>query len=193
MPLGLPPVVALVLGLVHCIAGYRLFPLVLGVYGLVLGGGVGAALAATWFPGQVHAASLMQIGAGLLGFGAVLAYFRVGVFLIGAVAALAVTAAIAPAIGGVTWQVQLLVACVGGSAGVVVSRAFLIVATAITGAALVVRSAEAALDSPIHWLTEVSAPPWTGALPGALPPVLAWAALALLGIAVQFATTSARR
>lgn len=193
MPLGLPPVVALVLGLVHCIAGYRLFPLVLGVYGLVFGVGVGAALAATWFPGQVPAASLMQAGAGLLGFGAVLAYFRVGVFLIGAVAALLLAGAIAPAVGGVSWQVQLLLACIGGSASIVVSRLVLIIATSITGAALVVRSAEVVFASPVHWLTDTAALPWTGALPDALPDVLAWVALTLAGVAIQCATTTGRR
>jgi hypothetical protein len=189
VPLGLPPVVALLLGLVHCIAGYRLFPLVLGAYGLVLGAGAGAALAATWFPGQVLSASLMQIGAGLLGFGLVLAFFRVGVFLIGAVAALLLAGAIAPLVGGVSWQVQLLLACVAGSASVVISRHVLVFATAITGAALVVRSGEAMAESPIRWLTDLSALPWTGALPAGLTPVLAWALIALLGIFVQLATT----
>lgn len=192
VPLGLPPVVALLLGLVHCIAGYRLFPLVLGVYGLVFGVGAGAALAAAWFPGQVLTASLMEVGAGLLGLGVVLAYFRVGIFVIGAVAALLLAWAVAPVVGGVSWQVQLLLACVAGSAAVVVSRAVLIVATAITGAALVVRSAEVVAESPVRWLTEPATLPWTGALPDAVPEVVAWATLALLGIAVQLATTGRR-
>lgn len=192
MPLGLPPVVALVLGLVHCIAGYRLFLLVLAVYGLVFGVGAGAALADIWFPGQVLAASLMQAGAGLLGLGAVLAYFRVGVFAIGAVAALLLAWAAAPVVGPVSWQIQLLLACVAGSAAVVVSRVVLIVATAITGAALVVRSAEVMTESPVRWLTDMTALPWTGALPDAVPEVVAWATLALLGIAVQLATTARR-
>ncbi|PCC66948.1 protein of unknown function [Nannocystis exedens] len=190
MPLGLPPVVALLVGLVHCIAGYKLFPLVLGIYGLVFGVGAGAAMAEIWFPGQVLTASLMQVGAGLLGLGAVLAYFRIGVFVIGAVAALLLTWAVAPVVGGVSWQVQLLLACVAGSASVVVSRVVLIVATAITGAALVVRSAEVMAESPVRWLTDLTALPWTGALPDAVPEVVAWAALALLGIAVQLATTA---
>ncbi|HEY8379502.1 MAG TPA: DUF4203 domain-containing protein [Nannocystis sp.] len=189
MPLGLPPVVALLLGLVHCIAGYRLFALVLGVYGLVLGAGLGAWAAETWFPGQVLAAILMRVGAALLGFGAVLAWYRVGIFLIGAVAGLLVTWAVAPLVGGVTWPVQFMIACIAGSAGVVVTRHVLILATAVTGAALVVRSAEALVDSPIRWLTDVATAPWVGALPDTLSGVLAWIGLAGLGIVVQLATT----
>lgn len=189
MPLGLPPVIALVLGLVHCIAGYRLFALVLGAYGLVLGAGLGATLAATWFPGQVFAASLMQAGAGLLGLGAVLAFYRVGIFLIGAVAAVLVAQAAAPSFGGLTWEVQLMLACIAGSASVVVTRHVLILATAVTGAALVVRSAEVVAESPIRWLTDGSTLPWAGALPDAAVGASAWAALALLGIVVQLATT----
>ena len=189
MPLGLPPVLALILGLVHCIAGYRLFALVLGAYGLVLGAGAGAALAETWFPGQVLAASLMQAGAGLLGLGAVLAFYRVGIFLIGAVASVLLADAVAPWVGGITWQVQLMLACVAGSASVVVTRLVLIGATAITGAALVVRSAEVVAESPVRWLTDGSALPWTGVMPEAVGGLSAWAALACLGIAVQLATT----
>lgn len=189
MPLGLPPVLALILGLVHCIAGYRLFALVLGAYGLVLGAGAGAALAETWFPGQVLAASLMQAGAGLLGLGAVLAFYRVGIFLIGAVASVLLAHAVAPWVGGITWEVQLMLACVAGSASVVVTRLVLIGATAITGAALVVRSAEVVAESPVRWLTDGSALPWTGVMPEAVTGLSAWAALACLGIAVQLATT----
>lgn len=189
MPLGLPPVVALVLGLVHTIAGYRLFLVVLGVYGLVLGAGAGAALAETWFPGQVLAASLMQAGAGMLGLGAVLSFYRVGIFLIGAVAAVLLAQAVGPYVGGVTWPVQFMLACVAGSATVVVSRLVLIAATAIVGAALVVRSLEALGEGPTLWLTSVSAPPWTGALPDAGVGLVGWVALALVGGLVQLLTT----
>lgn len=192
MPLGLPPVVALLLGLVHCIAGYRLFALVLGVYGLVLGVGAGAALAESWFPGQVVSASLMQAGAGLLGLGVVLAFYRVGIFLIGAVAATLLTSAIAPWVGGVSWPVHFMLACIAGSASVVVTRHVLIIATAITGAALVVRSATAIADSPVRWLTEASSSPWAAAGLDASPELTAWAVLAILGTAVQLATTRRR-
>ena len=189
MPLGLPPVIALLLGLVHCIAGYRLFALVLGAYGLVLGAGLGAALADTWFPGQVFAASLMQAGAGLLGLGAVLAFYRVGIFLIGAVAALLLAQAAAPYVGGIDWEFQLMLACIAGSASIVVTRLVLIFATAVTGAALVIRSAEVVAESPVRWLTDGHALPWTGAVPDAALDASAWAALACLGIIVQLATT----
>lgn len=189
MPLGLPPVVALLLGLVHCIAGYRLFPLVLGVYGLVLAAGAAAVLADAWFPGQVLASSLMQGGAGLLGLGLVLAYYRVGIFLIGAVASVLLAQALASCFGGVTWPVQFMIGCVGGSATVVVSRLVLIAATAITGAALVVRSVEAIVEGPVPWLTSASTPPWTGVLPGATEGLGAWIVLALLGMLVQVVTT----
>ena len=139
----------------------------LGAYGLVLGAGAGAALAATWFPGQVVAASLMQAGAGLLGLGAVLAFYRIGIFLIGAVASVLLAQAVAPWVGGITWEVQLMLALIAGSASVVVTRLVLIVATAITGAALVVRSAEVVAESPVRWLTDSATAPWAGVLPDA--------------------------
>lgn len=192
MPLGLPPVVALLLGLVHCIAGYRLFALVLGVYGLVLGAGAGAALADAWFPGQVVSASLMQAGAALLGLGAVLAFYRVGIFLIGAVAAVLLTAAVDPWLGGVSWPVAFMFACIAGSASVVVTRHVLIVSTAITGAALVVRSASAIGEDPVGWLTEAFSSPWTSAGLDASLELTAWAALTVLGVAIQLTNTRTR-
>ena len=84
--LGASPALTLVLGLVHVVAGYRCWVGLLGIYGLVFTATIGGAFAERWFPGQDLAYRLMQVGAGLFGFGAVLAFHRVGVFILGALA-----------------------------------------------------------------------------------------------------------
>ncbi len=150
--LGASPALTLVLGLVHVVAGYRCWVGLLGLYGLVFTATLGAAFAEHRFPGQDLPRQLMQIGAGLFGFGAVLAFHRVGVFILGALAGAVVAELIGTGLGtGVTDPVLILAALIGGSMAVATERGALILATSITGAALVVRSVVALNVGPAAW------------------------------------------
>ena len=150
--LGASPALTLFLGLVHVVAGYRCWAGLLGLYGLVFTATLGAAFAERWFPGQDLPLRLMQAGAGLFGFGAVLAFHRLGVFVLGALAGAVVAELLGHGLGtGVTDPVLMLAAMIGGSMAVATERGALILATSITGAALVVRSAVALGHGPAAW------------------------------------------
>ncbi len=60
---------AVVLGLVNCIFGYRIFRILLGVYGFLLGAAVGFVLAGIFFEGQGWVLAVGALAGGLLGAG----------------------------------------------------------------------------------------------------------------------------
>lgn len=150
--LGASPALTLVLGLVHIVAGYRCWVGLLGIYGLVFTATLGAGFAERWFPGQDLARQLMQFGAGMFGLGAVLAFHRVGIFVLGALAGAVVAELCGTGLGTVVSDpVLILAALIGGSMAVATARGALILATSVTGAALVVRSAVALKFGPAAW------------------------------------------
>ncbi len=185
--LGASPALTLFLGLVHVVAGYRCWVGLLGLYGLVFTATVGAAFAERWFPGQDMAYRLMQAGAGLFGFGAVLAFHRVGVFVLGALAGAVVAELIATGIGtGVTDPVIMIAAMIGGSLAVATERGALILATSITGSALVVRSAVGLTHGPAAWsLGSLDLWTWPTFGPSLGAQLGAVGVLVLLGVLIQ--------
>jgi hypothetical protein len=180
-------------GFLACFAGYRLFRLVLAVYGFILGAAVasyviGGADASTWkllvlgLSGGVVGALLM-----------VFAYFT-GVGLVGAgLAALALNIGWR-VIGGEPPTVILVIACVlGALLALSVSRWVVIIGTAIAGAwTLVVgvlallgnsTALAAALDGDVLVLYPLDP------ARGGWIPTLASLVLTALGIVVQMSTT----
>lgn len=185
--LGTSPALTLVLGLVHVVAGYRCWVGLLGLYGLVFTATLGASFAEHRFPGQELARLLMAAGAGMFGFGAVLAFHRVGIFVLGALAGAVVGELIGTGLGtGVSDPVLLLAALIGGSMAVATERGALILATSVTGAALVVRSLVALAYGPAAWsLGSLDLWSWPTAGPSLLWQLGAVAVLVLLGVLVQ--------
>lgn len=185
--LGASPALTLVLGLVHVVAGYRCWVGLLGIYGLVFTATLGTAFADRWFPGQELARQLMMFGAGLFGFGAVLAFHRVGIFVLGALAGAVVAELLGTGIGtGVSDPVLILAALIGGSMAVAAARGALILATSVTGAALVVRSAVALTHGPAAWsLGSLDLWVWPGLGPDLRMQLGAVVVLVVLGVLVQ--------
>ncbi len=185
--LGASPALTLVLGLVHVVAGYRCWVGLLAIYGLVFTGTLGGALAERWFPGHALAFMLMRGGAGVFGLGAVLAFHRVGVFVLGALAGAVVAELLATGLGtGVSDPVLVLAALIGGSMAAAIERGALILATSVTGAALVVRSAVALTHGPAAWsLGALDLWTWAGAGPDLTTQPGAVLALVIVGVAIQ--------
>lgn len=185
--LGAVPAVTLIVGLVHLVAGYRVWAALLGLYGFTLGSTLGAALAEQWFPGHWIPRMLMLSGAGVFVFGAVLAFHRVGVFALGALAAAIVGDLVAVGLGTtISEPVLLLAVLIGGSMAVALERGAIILATALTGAALIVRSAVALGHGPAAWsLGELDLWIWPASGPGQTTQLGAWLALALFGVLIQ--------
>lgn len=185
--LGAVPAVTLIVGLVHLVAGYRVWAALLGLYGFTLGSTVGAALAEQWFPGHWVPRVLMLAGAGVFAFGAVLAFHRVGVFALGALAAAIVGDLVANGLGTtVSDPVLILAVLIGGSMAVALERGAIILATALTGAALIVRSAVALTHGPAAWsLGALDLWIWPASGPDQTTQLGAWLGLAVLGVIVQ--------
>ena len=195
-----PAAILLLLGgLVACFAGYRVFRIVLGIYGFFLGAFVATSAMGTsdtaWLVGAAIAGGL--IGALLL----VAAYF-IGVALIGAgLAAIAVNIIWTQASGGEppAWA-TILAAVAGALASLSLQRYVIVIGTAFGGAwtALVgglalagdrageaAAAARAAADRPEVWVLYPMNP-----APGQWWVLVAWIVLSIAGLFVQLRYTA---
>jgi hypothetical protein len=175
-------------GLLAWAAGYRLFKLVLGVYGCLLGAAIASTIVGSANPWWMVAAA---IAGGVAGAVVLVAAYFVGVALVGAgVAALAVHLGWAAFGGEPHPLVVVAVALVGAFGALALQRYVVIVGTACAGAwtaivgYLALRSG-ASLRSGDVWLVH---PPSLGTNRGAV--VAAWLGLALVGLVIQFRFTA---
>jgi hypothetical protein len=185
-------VVFLVGGLLACFAGYRLFRVVLGLYGFIIGAAVTASMM-----GQANTFALVvaAIVGGLVGALLMVAAYFIGVGLIGAgLAALALTS------GWHTWQhaepptaLLVVVAVLGALLALSVVRYVVVFGTAIGGSwsaitgalALAAHRAPGRVSGDGFWSAYPPQP-----LPGQWWFYATWFALALGGALVQMSTTT---
>lgn len=180
-------------GLLTCFAGYRLFRVVLALYGFLLGWMVGSA-----FP-DAGASTWMHLMSGLAGalIGSVVmvfAYF-VGVGLVGAgLAALALNFGWRLFGGDPPTLILVIVCVIGAILALNIQRWVVIFGTAIAGAWTALVGGMALLGDGAA-LKAASAPNvWvvvpTNLMPGGWWVTLAWFVLALVGVVIQMSTTS---
>ncbi len=194
----LPAAILLVLGgALSCFAGYRLFKIVLGIYGFVLGAMLASStMGVTNSTGMIVASLVGGVcGALLLMF----AYF-VGIALVGA--------GLGALVAHVAWStlgrsgdppaVAVVVLSVVGSIGAMfLQRYVIVVATAFGGAWTVIvgglavagdRGAARAATAGDVWILYPLSP-----APGQKWVPVAWVALGLIGTAVQLITTGSKK
>jgi Domain of unknown function (DUF4203) len=184
-------------GLIACFAGYRLFRLVLGLFGFY----AGALMASQLMDLSSHnwALLLAALVGGLLGAGLMLAAYFIGVGLVGAgLAALGLNVAWRFIVGGEPPTTVLVIVCVLGALGALsVVRYVVIFGTALAGSwtllvgALAMRgdgTAQRAASAGDVWmlypLDPLSARWWL------LP---AWLVIALFGVIVQLMTSASAK
>ncbi|HJZ73881.1 MAG TPA: DUF4203 domain-containing protein [Vicinamibacterales bacterium] len=186
-------IILLIGGLISCFAGYRVFRVVLGIYGFILG-----ALFASGAMGTEH--TIWMIGAalagGLAGALILIAAYFVGVALLGAgIGALA---------AGVLWAsfgsepgapAVILFSIAGALAALALQRYVIVGATAFGGAWTIIvgalalaggQAAEAARSN--IWLPYPMSP-----APGQYWVLLIWLALGVTGVFVQLRVTGRNR
>ena len=189
----LPAAIILLLsGVVSCFAGYRVFRVVLGIYGFILG-----ALLASEAMGPEHTA--WSIGAALLGgvVGALIliaAYFA-GVALLGAGVGALATSLIWASLGREPSALIVIVFSIAGALAALALQRYVIVgATGFGGAwtiivgALALSGHRAATDVAVRnnvWLAYPMNP-----APGNYWILLVWLALGVTGVFVQLAVTA---
>jgi Domain of unknown function (DUF4203) len=198
LPASLQTPAALILlagGLIACFAGYRVFRIVLGIYGFILG-----ALFASSAMGTEH--TLWMVGAALVGgiAGALIliaAYF-VGVALLGAGIGALAASLIWASLGREPHAIVVILFAVAGALGALALQRYVIVgATAFGGAWTVIVGALAlagnrlAVDAAARnnvWLAYPMQP-----APGQHWVLIVWLALGVVGAIVQLGVTAKGR
>jgi hypothetical protein len=193
----LPAAILLVLsGALACFAGYRLFKIVLGIYGFVLGAMLASsAMGVTNTTGMIVASLVGGVcGALLLMF----AYF-IGIALVGA--------GLGALIAHVTWSgvgtgdppaaAVIVLAVLGAIGAMFLQRYVIIVATAFGGAWTVIvgamavagdRNAAKAASANSVWILYPTTP-----APGQTWVLVAWIVLGLIGTGVQLGVTGRKK
>ena len=137
--------ILLVGGLLACFAGYRIFRVVLGIYGFILG-----ALLATSIVGTEHTmwTILAALGGGLAGALVLIAAYFIGVALIGAGLGAALAIVIWAGFGGEPNVFVVIALSIGGAlAALALQRYVIIIATSFGGAQTVVVGAAALMGN----------------------------------------------
>jgi len=197
LPHGYEPFAAVVLllgGVLACFAGHRLFRIVLGIYGFILG-----AMIASSVVGVNNATGMLAaaVVGGLLGSVVLVFAWFVGVSLVGAGIGVLAAHVIWSQVGsGDPPAVAIIAVAVAGALGAMIVQRFIIVAgTAFIGAWTVVLAA--ATWFPRTGLARGSSKTeaWifypTSTTASWMP--FAWITLALVGTAVQLSTAGKRR
>jgi hypothetical protein len=188
-----PAAIILVLGgLLSCFAGYRVFRVVLGIYGFILG-----ALLASSFMGTEQKVwmVLAAIGGGAAGALILIAAYFVGVALIGgAIGALAANMIWAAASREPHVFIVIIFSIAGALGALALQRYVIVASTAFGGAwtaivgALALAGNRTAVDAAVRndvWLAYPLSP-----APGQRWIVIVWIALGLAGVVVQLAITA---
>jgi hypothetical protein len=184
-------IILLLGGLLSCFAGYRVFRVVLGIYGFILG-----ALLASSFPGveQTWAMVIAALVGGVIGALILIAAYFVGVALIGAgIGALAANVIWASLEREPHIAVVILLAIAGALGALALQRYVIIVATAFGGAQTAVVGAAALLGD--RWAAEAATRSVYGVYPLDPIPTTQWdfiaaVALGLVGLVVQLGFTA---
>lgn len=191
------PLAALIVGLVNCFLGYRLFKLMLAVYGLLVGAGLGIAVADLAGLTGTPALVLMLIPAAAGAWLTVRFYFF-GIFLVGAVAgALAVEAGATMLALQPPAPAHLVMAVIVGALALHLQRVVIILSTAFSGAWMTLAAASALVQGRairlVEWGEYVPLWPDLGAATSAVAVVVLWLVLGTVGSLVQLHVTGAKR
>lgn len=188
-------VILLAGGLISCFAGYRVFRVVLGIYGFIIG-----ALFASGIVGPENTLWMIvaAIGGGIVGALILIAAYFVGVALLGAGIGALVASLIWAALGREPGAIVVILFAVAGALGALALQRYVIIgATAFGGAwtiivgALALSGTTVAVDASARnnvWLAYPMNP-----APGNYWVLLVWLALGVTGVVVQLAVTAKGR
>jgi hypothetical protein len=193
----LPAAIGLVLGgAVACFVGYRLFRVVLAIYGFIAG-----AMIASSMMGSSNTVGMLiaALVGGLVGSVVLFFAYVLGIALVGAgLGAFIIHVGWARvSTGDPPWLLVLLFAALGTVAALVLQRYVIIVSTAFSGAwtmiigALALTGSRGILPRPAGsdvWILYPFTP-----IPGAAWTPIAWIALGVTGMVVQLGVTGRKR
>jgi hypothetical protein len=182
-------------GVLSCFAGYRLFRIVLGIYGFIFGAMIASSVVSA---GNTTWMLIAAVVGGVVG-SAVLAFaWFIGVALVGAGIGVLAAHLVWSQVGtGDPPAVAIIVASIAGAVGAMfVQRYVIVIGTAFAGAWTILIAATNMVRTPGLTHGSSATEVWilypTSTLPGRWVPV-AWIALGLVGTAVQLSTGGRRR
>jgi hypothetical protein len=188
-------IVLLVGGIVACFFGYRLFRIVLAIFGFILGSLAASSIFGVSDTGPMIVAALVG---GLLGAAVMIAAYFVGVALIGAALG-AVAANLAFAAGDRDPHFLAIVfSCIAGAAAAMyLQRYFIIVGTAFGGAWTIIVGALALVGDQTALAAAAAGDVWVAYPMNPAPDKqwvpIAWLALGAIGAAVQVGITGGEK
>lgn len=188
-------IVLLVGGIVACFFGYRLFRIVLAIFGFILG-----ALAASSIFGMSDTGPMIIAAGvgGLIGAGIMIAAYFVGVALIGAgLGATAANLIFATGDRDPHFLVVVFLSIAGATAAMYLQRYFIIVGTGFGGAWTIIVGAMAALGDQTALAAAAAGDVWVAypmnPAPGQQWVLWAWLALGAIGTGVQLGITGGEK
>jgi hypothetical protein len=180
-------------GLLTCFAGYRLFRVVLGLYGFLAGAVVGSSMVD---PGNTWALIMALVAGGVVGAVLMVVAYFVAVGLIGAGIAAMLLNFGWRFVGGEPPTIVVVVVCVIGAVLALQAVRYVVVfGTAIAGSWTFLVGALALAGNPKALIAASAPNVWVVYPVDLLPPnwwvMIGWIVLALTGMIVQLKTTTA--
>jgi hypothetical protein len=195
-PYHLPAMLGLVIGgVVACFFGYRLFRIVLAIFGFGIGGFAASSVFGVSDTGPMLVAFLVG---GLIGAAILIAAYFVGVSLVGAgLGAAAANLAFAATDQDPHFLVLVLFTILGAAGAMYLQRYFIIVGTAFGGAWTLIVGAMALVGNRTALAAAAANDVWVAypmnPAPGQRWLPVAWIVLSLLGAGVQLGWTGGER
>jgi hypothetical protein len=189
-------VVLLAGGALACFSGYKLFRLVLGVYGFILGALIGTSLIGAGAGGWT--VILAAVVGGLLGALVLVAGYVIGVALIGAGLGAIILHVLWKPFGGEPTTLALIIAAaVGGFAAMAFQRYVIIIGTSFGGAWTMLVGAAALMLGKGNRMASAAGDMWV-VYPNSHGPdrtwvFIAWIVISLVGMYVQLHTGGKKR
>ena len=193
----IPAALVLLLGgTVSCFFGYRLFRIVLAIFGFV----IGALIPSSFLPMSSSPWAMLAVAlvGGLMGAGVLLAAYFVGVALVGAgLGAVAANLMFSATGQDPHYMVLVLMTLLGAAAAMYLQRYFIIVGTAFGGAWTLIVGAAALFGDSTALAAAAANDVWVAyplnPAPGRGWVKLAWIVLGLIGATVQLGWTGGER
>jgi hypothetical protein len=188
-------IVLLMGGIVACFFGYRLFRIVLAVFGCILGALLASSIFGASDTGPMLVAALVG---GLIGAGVLFAAYFVGVAIVGAgLGALVANLASSAADGDPHFLAIIFASVIGAVAAIYLQRYFIIVGTGFGGAWTLIVGAMALIGDRTAMAAAAAADVWVAypldPAPGQRWIPIAWIVLGLIGVGVQMGVTGGEK
>jgi hypothetical protein len=192
----IPAAIVLLLGgVVACFFGYRLFRIVLGIFGFIIGALLASSIFGTSDTGPMIAAALIG---GLAGAGVLIAAYFVGVAIVGAgLGALIANLAFSAGDRDPHFLIVVFAAVLGAVGAIYLQRYFIIVGTGFGGAWTLLVGAMALVGDRTALAAAAAGDVWVAypldPAPGQRWIPVAWILIGLIGVGVQMGITGGEK